>query len=294
MAVARPAVSGGPARNGVSLKRLIRFAPRLILMLAFCPLHAGMQAQTSAEVRYYNPHYGRYVSRYSNGTVTVQLSDTPQDFTRQGCATGDTVCGHWEGTSTANTSDLDLDGVEVQQGCCDAFGLTGSQGFGLFLPCKGGGNCVSQRGRFTGFDSERLNPNGMTGQLVVSCATRNECAEFLTALKGGSIAQGAKFAAFAQSGGFDANSGWGVATGMDLNSTIAMANTACVAKAKTTCDDQGYCMLRPGFWSAWASDLKYMGGKAFACNLKTGEDARNRALTMCGKGCTVLWTGMGQ
>ena len=102
------------------------------------------------------------------------------------------------------------------------------------------------------------------------------------------------FAAFAQSGGFDANDGWSVATGTDLNGTIGRANSECVNRAGTTCDDQGYCMLRPGMWGAWASDLKYLGNKAFACNFKTEEEARNQALAWCGNGCKVLWIGVGK
>jgi len=278
----------------IELERRVAIGLWLMATGVSCSVQVNAQAQGGTEVRFYSEHYGRYVSRYSNGTVTVELSDTPKNFTKRGCATGDTVCGYWEGSSTANVSDLELEGVEVQQGCCNPFGLTGSTGFGILLGCKGGGTCVSLQGRFTGFDNAKLNPNGTGINLVVSCRTRNECSDFLAALKGSSIPQKAYYAAFAQSDGFDANDGWGAATGTDLNSTIGKANTTCVARARTTCGDQGYCMLRPGLWSAWASDLKYLGGKAFACNLKTEEEARNQAQASCGQGCNVLWMGSGR
>jgi len=103
------------------------------------------------------------------------------------------------------------------------------------------------------------------------------------------------FAAFAQSAGFDANSGWGAATGTDLNSTIGAANTTCANRAGTSCGDEGYCMLRPGLWGAWASDLKYLGSKGRACNYKTQQEAEQTALAWCGsQGCRVLWSGGAQ
>ena len=107
-------------------------------------------------------------------------------------------------------------------------------------------------------------------------------------------AQRPTFAAFAQAGGFNANSGWGAATGADLNSVIGQANAACVNRAGTTCDDQGYCMLRPGLWGAWASDLKYLGNKSFACNFKTEAEARSQAQAWCGYECKVLWVEVAQ
>jgi hypothetical protein len=102
------------------------------------------------------------------------------------------------------------------------------------------------------------------------------------------------YAAFAQSSGFNANDGWGVGTGQDLNGAISMANTSCTDHSHTTCGDEGYCLMKPGLWSAWASDQKYLGGKAFTCNLKTEEEAESQALTWCGFGCKVLWTGEGR
>lgn len=337
--------------------------PAMVIMTVYSQCVVG---QDSAEVSYYSQYYGRFVSRYSGGTLTVEVSDTPHDYTREGCSNGGTVCGHWEGNRTAQVSNLVLEGVAIQQGCCDEFGLTSTEGYGFLVPCKGGKRCVSDQGHFTGYTEGLGNGNGSAWQLVVSCGSRDECSEFLEALKGrrkpdattvqrlppvrtepsvqtpaqkpapisndkpsdplreilDSISRRngkagnssldqlerkteptarkplppvsrAFYAAFAQSGGFNANDGWGAATGPDLNSAIASANTACVNRAGTTCGDEGYCMMRPGLWSAWASDLKYLGGKAFACNLKTEEDARNQALAWCGSGCRVLWAGEG-
>jgi hypothetical protein len=102
------------------------------------------------------------------------------------------------------------------------------------------------------------------------------------------------YAAFSQAGGFDANGAWGVGTGADLNSAIGMASGNCSAKARTGCDDQGYCMLKPGLWGAWASDLKVAGNSAFACNLKSEDEARNQAQAWCGAECKVFWSGAGQ
>lgn len=102
------------------------------------------------------------------------------------------------------------------------------------------------------------------------------------------------FAAFAQSAGFDANSGYGYAVGRNLNSTIGRANTECSSRSGTFCDDEGYCALRPGLWGAWASDQKYFGARGLACNFKTEDEARDRALLWCGGGCRVLWFGAGQ
>jgi|tagenome__1003787_1003787.scaffolds.fasta_scaffold20968600_2 hypothetical protein len=102
------------------------------------------------------------------------------------------------------------------------------------------------------------------------------------------------YVAFAQSAGFDANSQYGFATSKDLNTAVGQANVNCVSRATTSCGDEGYCMLRPGQYGAWASDRKYLGAKGFACNLKTEDDAVNQALAWCGSDqCLVLWTGAG-
>jgi hypothetical protein len=153
-----------------------------LMILATSVQHAA--GQSTAEVRFYSPAYGRYVSRFSGRTLTVEKSDSPQNFTRRGCENGDTPCGHWEGTSTAQVSDLDLDNVTIQEGCCDAFGLTSKQGFGFMIGCKGGEKCVSQVGRFTGYSANLGSPNGLDTNLVISCETRDQCTNFLKALNG--------------------------------------------------------------------------------------------------------------
>jgi len=105
--------------------------------------------------------------------------------------------------------------------------------------------------------------------------------------------QRSTYAAFSQAAGFDANGAWGVGTGNDLNSAIGLASSNCSQRA-TTCGDAGYCLLRPGQWGAWASDLKVAGNSAFTCNVATEEGAREQAQAWCGAGCKVLWSGAGQ
>src|SRR5690348_11597873 len=102
------------------------------------------------------------------------------------------------------------------------------------------------------------------------------------------------YAAFAQAGGFDANRAWGAATGSDLNMAIASASGNCSKGARTGCDDEGYCLLRSGLWGAWASDLTVASNSAFACNLKTQDEAIAQAQSWCGDGCKVLWSGVAQ
>jgi hypothetical protein len=103
------------------------------------------------------------------------------------------------------------------------------------------------------------------------------------------------YAAFAQSAGFDANSGWGAGTSTDLNSAIGAANVSCVNRSGTLCGDEGYCMLRPGMYGAWASDLKYLGAKGSACNYKSLDEAEAQALAWCGStACQILWSGGAQ
>jgi hypothetical protein len=102
------------------------------------------------------------------------------------------------------------------------------------------------------------------------------------------------YAAFSQAGGFDANGAWGVGTGTDLNSAVGTASGNCSQRAQTGCDDEGYCMLRPGLWGAWASDLKVAGNSAFTCNVATDEAARAQAQAWCGAECKVLWSGAAQ
>lgn len=100
------------------------------------------------------------------------------------------------------------------------------------------------------------------------------------------------YAAFAQAGGFDANGAWGVGTGTDLNSAIGAAGNTC-RQGATICDDEGYCVLRPGLWGAWASDLQVAGNNAFTCNLTSEDAARAQAQAWCGSGCKVLWSRAG-
>lgn len=102
------------------------------------------------------------------------------------------------------------------------------------------------------------------------------------------------FAAFSQAGGFDANGAWGVGTASDLNSAIGQAENTCHAGTKSVCDDEGYCMLRPGLWGAWASDLRVAGNTAFACNLASQDASRQQAQAWCGDGCKVIWAGDGK
>jgi hypothetical protein len=102
------------------------------------------------------------------------------------------------------------------------------------------------------------------------------------------------FAAFSQAGGFDANGAWGIGTGSDLNSAVGQAGNTCHARAQSVCDDEGYCIIRAGLWSAWASDLKVAGNTAFACNLASEAEARARAQAWCGDSCKVIWAGAGQ
>jgi hypothetical protein len=101
------------------------------------------------------------------------------------------------------------------------------------------------------------------------------------------------YAAFSQSGGFDANGAWGVGSARDLNGAVAEAENHCHEKS-SLCGDQGYCALRSGLYGAWASDLKVAGNSAFACNLETEDKARVQAQAWCGDGCTVLWSGAGK
>jgi hypothetical protein len=99
------------------------------------------------------------------------------------------------------------------------------------------------------------------------------------------------YVAFAQSAGFDANDKYAYGEDANLNNAITKANTTCAVNANTMCGDEGYCQLRPGLFGAWASDQKYGGAKAFACNLVTQQEAVEQALSWCGSGCKVLWRG---
>jgi hypothetical protein len=102
------------------------------------------------------------------------------------------------------------------------------------------------------------------------------------------------YAAFSQAGGFDANGAWGVGTSGDLNSAMGTAHTTCLQGAASVCEDEGYCLLRPGLWGAWASDLTVAGASAFTCNQATEGDARAQAQVWCGANCKVLWSGVGK
>lgn len=119
------------------------------------------------------------------------------------------------------------------------------------------------------------------------------------ALLGGASTAGAQtlYVAFTQAGGFDTSQAWGVGSGKDLNSAIGAAHAECT-KRTLSCGDEGYCALRPGLFSAWASNLKVAGGRGVSCNQPTEELARSKALAECGTihlgggpPCRVLWSG---
>ena len=107
------------------------------------------------------------------------------------------------------------------------------------------------------------------------------------------------YVAFTQAGGFDRSRAFGFGTASDLNSAIGIAHAEC-QKQGSSCGDQGWCALRPGMFSAWASNRELASGSGVACNLPTLEQAEARAMSECGSihlgnppPCEILWSGPG-
>lgn len=149
----------------------------------------SVSGQGTLEVSFYSQYYGRYASRYSAGSLTVQKTDSPQNFNAEDAQYK--TRAHWEGTYTAQISDLELENVTIHEGCCDAFGLTSTEGFGFMIMCKRE-KCISVAGGYVGPDAAEFNKgrsNPYDDNIVVSCSTSEECSNFLKALKAAKASQ---------------------------------------------------------------------------------------------------------
>jgi hypothetical protein len=98
------------------------------------------------------------------------------------------------------------------------------------------------------------------------------------------------YVAFAQSGGFDANGAWGMGSSRNQGTAIGTALRECQARS-LFCGSEGDCALRPGMFVAFASDGKVAGNRGLACNYATAALATSTALSWCGAGCRVLYSG---
>jgi hypothetical protein len=115
----------------------------------------------------------------------------------------------------------------------------------------------------------------------------------------GSGRPGSIYLAFAVSAGFNANGGWGLAMGTNLNSTIGAANNACRNSSGTFCGDVGYCLGNPpsGRWAAFATDRKPDGAYAWGCGYASQAAAISSVLNRCTNiltQCSVVWSGFVQ
>jgi hypothetical protein len=161
-----------PISRSRQATRLGRAAPIFfIVVLGVCGIRVRVASgQNELLVRFQSPARGEIVSRYANGTLTVE-------------GESDLSSGKWwRGTYSAKLSDLDFEDVN--------FGtFTKEPGAAATLSCKGNSDCVSKKGKWTEIKCDAdicnkgVDPGGTDRSIDIWCESLERCKGFVKALK---------------------------------------------------------------------------------------------------------------
>jgi hypothetical protein len=154
-----------PARLGRAAK--ISF----IVVLGICGIRVRVASgQNELLVRFQSPVRGEIVSRYADGTLTVE-------------GESDLVSGKWwSGTYSVKLSDLDFEDVN--------FGtFTKEPGASATVSCKANSDSVSKKGKWTQIKCDAdicnkgVDPGGTDRSIDIWCESLEKCKSFVKALK---------------------------------------------------------------------------------------------------------------
>jgi len=151
--------------------RLGRAPIFFIVVLSVCGMRARVASgQNELLVRFQSPARGEIVSRYADGTLTVE-------------GKADLSSGKWwTGTYSAKLSDLDFENVNIGT-------LTSEPGAAATLSCKANSDCVSKKGKWIQIKCDAdicnkgVHPDGTDSSIDVWCESLQKCQSFVKALK---------------------------------------------------------------------------------------------------------------
>jgi hypothetical protein len=152
--------------------RLGRAAPIFfIVVLSVCGIRARVASgQNELLVRFQSPPRGEIVSRYADGTLTVE-------------GEADLSSGKWwRGTYSVKLSDLDFENVNYGT-------FTTEPGAAATLSCKANSDCVSKKGKWklikcdADICNKGVDPDGTDRSIDIWCESLEKCESFVKALK---------------------------------------------------------------------------------------------------------------
>jgi hypothetical protein len=155
----------------IQSKRLGPAPVFFIVILSVCGIRAPVASgQNELLVQFQSPARGEIVSRYADGTLTVE-------------GESDSSSGKWwTGTYSVKLSDVDFENV--------SFGaFTTEPGAAATLPCKANSDCVSRKGKWAQIKCDAdicnkgVDPNGTDRSIDIWCESVQKCQSFVQALK---------------------------------------------------------------------------------------------------------------
>lgn len=129
-------------------------------------------AQNPIEVRFQSPTRGEIVARYADGMLTTEGAS---DFSSG---------KWWTGSYSVKLSDLDLELVNY-----GTFTTEPGSPAAATLSCKGSGDCVTKKGKWTQIKCDAdicnkdVNPDGTDRSVDVWCESVAKCQAFVKSLK---------------------------------------------------------------------------------------------------------------
>jgi len=168
---ARSRVRAHPTSRRKEPTRLGRAPIFFIVALSVCGIRARVASgQNELLVRFQSPARGEIVSRYADGTLTVE-------------GEADLSSGKWwTGTYSVKLSDLDFESVNIGT-------LTTEPGAAATLSCKANSDCVSKKGKWTQIKCDAdicnkgVHPDGTDRSIDIWCESVQKCQSFVKALK---------------------------------------------------------------------------------------------------------------
>ena len=129
-------------------------------------------AQSAPEIRFQSPTRGEIVARYADGMLT---SEGMSDYSSG---------KFWTGSYSAKLSDLDLENVNY-----GTFTTEPGKPAAATLSCKGSGDCISKKGKWTQIKcdadlcNKNVDPSGTDHSVDIWCESVQKCQEFVKTLK---------------------------------------------------------------------------------------------------------------
>ncbi len=129
-------------------------------------------AQNPTEIRFQSPTRGEIIARYADGMLTTEGAS---DFSSG---------KWWSGSYAAKLADLDLENVSY-----GSFTTEPGSPAAATLSCKGSGDCVTKKGKWTQIKcdadicNKNVSPDGTDRSVDIWCESVAKCQAFVKSLK---------------------------------------------------------------------------------------------------------------